>query len=549
MSDVFISYARSTAKQAQAVAGALRALGYSVWIDDDLPAHRTFGRVLEEQMTAAKAAVVIWSADAVQSDWVLSEANRAREDRKLVQVTTDKTRLPMPFDTIQYADLSGWAGDVEAAGWRKVVASVADLMGGTDSPTAGAAAPLALPSKPSIAVMPFANLSGDPEQEYFADGMVEEIVNALSRFRSIFVIASGSTFAFKGKTVAAQEVARLLGVRYVLDGSVRKAGSRVRISVKLIDASDGSQIWGDRFEDTLEDVFALQDKVALAVAGVIEPKVETAEIRRASARPTDNVGSYDLYLRGLEHQRSFERTTVLEALDLFDRALALDPNFGAALALAAQCHMRIVRFAWSDDPDASRRRAVEMAHRALRAAGDDAYVLASVAMVVASMERDHQAAIGLIERAISLNPGAWSAWFFSGAIRLQAGDADGAVENFETVMRLDPMPWRQVARAAFLGQARFQQRRFNEAVTLLKETSQQLDSPHALSFLAASYGHLRQADAAAEALRRYRALSAQPIDAFAPSFLDDPNDIKLFLDGIALAEGRGPAYVPADGAR
>ncbi len=237
MSDVFISYARSTATQAQAAAEALKALGYSVWLDDELLAHHPYTHAIEEQLTAAKAALVIWSAEAVRSEWVLSEANRAREDRKLVQLSVDGARLPMPFDQTQCADLAGWTVDRIVPGWRKVVASVADLVGeGLRRPRRLADAPFALPSKPSIAVMPFANLSGDPEQEYFADGMVEEIVTALSRFKSIFVIGSGSTLSFKGKAISPHEAGRRLGVRYVLEGSVRKAGVRVRITTKLTEA-------------------------------------------------------------------------------------------------------------------------------------------------------------------------------------------------------------------------------------------------------------------------------------------------------------------------
>ena len=211
----------------------------------------------------------------------------------------------MPFDTIHCADLVGWEWCwADAQNWRRVIASIADLTGGTGGTSAAPVpnpfveAPLPLPSKPSIAVMPFANLSGDPEQEYFADGMVTEITTALSRIRSIFVIASASTLSFKGKAVSPQEVGRQLGVRYVLEGNVRKAGARVRISVQLIDAGDGAQVWADRFEDTLDDIFALQDAVALNVTAVIEPTVQTAEVRRAGKRPTDNMGSYDLYLEG-----------------------------------------------------------------------------------------------------------------------------------------------------------------------------------------------------------------------------------------------------------
>jgi adenylate cyclase len=202
---------------------------------------------------------------------VLSEANRAREDQKLVQVTTDASRLPMPFDTIQCAKLAGWSAEAEA-GWCKLVSSIAQLVGSAfQASPAPSSAPC--PTKPSIAVLPFANLSGDPDQDYFANGMVVEIATALSSIPATFVIAGGSGLSFKGKGVSPQEAARQLGVRYVLDGSVRKAANRVQISVNLVDGADGSQTWAERFEDTLDDVFALQDKVALNGAGVIEPKM------------------------------------------------------------------------------------------------------------------------------------------------------------------------------------------------------------------------------------------------------------------------------------
>ena len=268
--------------------------------------------------------------------------------------------------------MTGWTGDPSAPGWRKVVASVADLVGGSgvaQEPVVGASvsgAALPLPSKPSIAVMPFANLSGDPEQEYFADGMVEEITNALSRFRSLFVIASSSALTFKGNAVGAQEAARQLGVRYVLEGSVRKAGSRVRISVKLIDAADGSQIWTNRFEDTLEDVFELQDRIALTVAGVIEPTVQWAEIRRASARSPENMGSYDLYLRALHHRFASNRQESLAALGLLTRSIAIDPEFGPALSLAARLQQQAVVDGWSDDQNESRSQGIALARRARR---------------------------------------------------------------------------------------------------------------------------------------------------------------------------------------
>jgi len=539
VSDVFISYARSTAAQANAAAEALRGLGYSVWLDDELLAHHAYTHAIEEQLTAAKAALVIWSAEAVKSEWVLSEANRAREDHKLVQLTVDGARLPMPFDQTQCADLAGWTGDTNASGWLKVTASIAEMIGATTVAAAPGPA-LALPSKPSIAVMPFANLSGDPEQDYFADGMVVEIVEALSRIRSIFVIASGSGLSFKGKGIGAQEAARQLGVRYVLEGSVRKSANRVRIGVQLIDATDGAQIWTHRFEDVLEDVFDLQDKVALAAAGRIEPTVQQADTRRAAARPTDNMGSYDLYLRALLLQRTFVGENVREALDLANRAMALDPDYGPALVLAAHCHRLLIVYGWSDDPAADTRRGSDLTRRALKAAGEDATVLASVANSLAYFERDYEAARAVLDRALGLNPGCAYAWFCSGIVRTRSADEEHAIADLETALRLDPVGPIRPQILGFMGQVRFQQARFGEAVGFFKELVQHRDTPMGQAFLAAAHGHLGQASEARAALARYHSLSPQSFEAYAAFALVGPVRIKLFLDGIAMAEGKLP---------
>jgi adenylate cyclase len=348
--------------------------------------------------------------------------------------------VPMPFDRVQCEDLSGWTGDLDAAGWRKVAASVGDLVGEPKASPAGLPeAHLPLPSKPSVAVMPFANLSGDAEEDYFADGMVDEIVTVLTRFKSIFVIGSGSTLSFKGKAVSPQEIGRRLGVRYALEGSVRKAGGRVRISVKLADATDGAQVWSERFEDTLQYVFALQDRVALSVAGQIEPTVQVAEIRRASARPTESLGSYQLYLRAWALERTFVKANVLEALDLLNRAIALDPDFAPALALAAICHRVIFNFHWSDDRENDRRQGVQLAHRALRNSGDDATVLANVASVLGFLERDQDATLALHERALALNPGSSFVWFYSDVARLQAGQSELGTAQLARTLRLEPI--------------------------------------------------------------------------------------------------------------
>jgi TolB-like protein/class 3 adenylate cyclase len=207
---------------------------------------------------------------------------------------------------------------------------------------------LPLPDKPSIAVLPFANISGDPEQEYFADGMVEEIITALSRIRWLFVIARNSSFTYKGQSVDVKQVGRELGVRYVLEGSVRKAAGRVRITAQLIDAVTGTHLWAERFDGSLEDVFELQDKVAISVAGIIEPALQTAETARSANRPTKDLTAYDLYLRAYEMALS-SGTQIPAALGLLEQAIERDPNYGPALALAAVLHTRAVADGWSED--------------------------------------------------------------------------------------------------------------------------------------------------------------------------------------------------------
>ena len=231
-------------------------------------------------------------------------------------------------------------------------------------PRATPAASLPLPDKPSIAVLPFANLSGDPEQEYFVDGMVEEIITALSRIRWLFVIARNSTFTYKGQAVDVKRVGRELGVRYVLEGSVRKGGGRVRITAQLIEAQTGAHLWADRFDGLLEDVFDLQDQVAASVAGVIEPALQAAETARSAHRPTSDLSAYDLYLRALA------MGPTLPALQLLEEAIARDPHYGPALALAASCSMNLVNDGVASDRGANRRKGIEFARRALAVSGE-----------------------------------------------------------------------------------------------------------------------------------------------------------------------------------
>jgi TolB-like protein/tetratricopeptide (TPR) repeat protein len=300
-------------------------------------------------------------------------------------------------------------------------------------------ADLSLPDKPSIAVLPFANMSSDPEQEYFADGIVEEIVTALSRVRWLFVIARSSSSTYKGRAVDVKQVGRELGVRYVLEGSVRKSRDRVRITAQLIDATTGAHLWADRFDGALEDIFDLQDRTTEAVVGAIEPKLEQSEIERAKRKPTDSLDAYDFYLRGIANYYPATREESEEMLRLLKRAADLDPKFAAAHGLAAWCFARRKGFGWIDD---RKREIAETAHLARRAAdlgNDDALPLAWAAFALALVCGELDEATGLIDRALGLNANLAIGWGSSGWLRVWRGEPDVAIEHLARAMRLSPL--------------------------------------------------------------------------------------------------------------
>jgi TolB-like protein len=405
-----------------------------------------------------------------------------------------------------------------------------------EMPEAQPIAALPLPDKPSIAVLPFQNMSGDPEQEYFADGMVEEIITALSRIHWLFVIARNSTFTYKGQSVDVKQVGRELGVRYVLEGSVRKGGNRVRITGQLIDAFTGTHLWADRFDGSLEDVFDLQDKVAVSVAGVIEPALQAAEMRRSAARPTTDLTAYDLYLRALAGIYPMTKERIFEALGLLDQALAIDPRYGPALSWAALCHFRMVADGSREDPQATRRTGVDLARRALEVAGNDPRVLANAAFVLAQFGEDIGTMIGLVDRALALNPSFARGWNLSGAIRLFAGDHDLAIEHAETALRLSPRE-RTGLPVLTLGTAYFFKRRFADAVSaLLLSIQDDPGLPPSYRVLAACYAHVGRIDEARAVVAQLRAITAHVMPR-ADLPYRNPEDRELFLSGLRLATG------------
>ena len=396
------------------------------------------------------------------------------------------------------------------------------------------ASPRSLPEKPSIAVLPFANMSGDPGQEYFADGIVEEIITALSRIRWLFVIARNSTFTYKGQIIDPRQVGRDLGVRYLLEGSVRRGGGRVRITAQLVEAETGAHLWADRFDGLLEDVFDLQDRVALNVASVIEPALQVAETARSVTRPPTDITAYDLYLRAYATHMS-AGPQAGGALRLLEQAIERDPYYGPALALAAVCCGRRYTIGGSEDPEADNRKAASFARRALQVAGEDPAVLANAAYALAFLGEDIGAMMALVDRALALNPSFARGWHISGTLRLLAGQLDTAIEHAENSLRLSPrerVGWAQFV----IGAAHFFSLRFEEAVPkFLLVMQEEPSSTTTYRSLAACYAHMGRIEEAREVIARLRAITSRVMPTV--SRLRNPEHRELFLSGLRLAAG------------
>jgi len=414
--DVFISYARPSEEEAHRIAEQLRGRGFSVWRDDELPAHRAYSDVIEERLKSAKAVVVLWSAESGKSHWVRAEADSAREGGTLVQATLDSALPPMPFNQIQCADLNGWNGDTSSPGWKKLESSVAALVRGTGE-EGSAAEPAASPAqkvRASICVLPFVNMSGEPEQEYFSDGISEDITTDLSKISALEVVARNTAFSFKGQNPDVQEVAKQLGVSHVLEGSVRKAGNRIRINAQLIDGSTGKHLWADRFDRDLTDIFEIQDEISKAIVDALKVKLLPAEKKAIESRGTSNVEAYNLYLMARQQwiQGSYGDLSRDKAIVRFcEQSVAMDPNYAEAWALLglAQLELRFVH-------------------------GLD------------------QNGLPAAERALALNPNLPEAHCIKARYLEEAGQAEEAEQQVRYALKLDPESWeanRETARILF----------------------------------------------------------------------------------------------------
>jgi len=386
-------------------------------------------------------------------------------------------------------------------------------------------APLPLPDKPSIAVLPFQNMSGDPEQDYFADGMVEDIITGLSRINWLFVIARNSSFAYKGKSPDVRQVGRELGVRYVLEGSVRKAGNRVRITSQLVEAETSAHLWADKFDGALEDVFDLQDKITDAVVGIIEPSLRRAEIERARRKRPENLNAYDLYLRALPYFHSVMPEDAESGMGLLEDALKLDPNYAAAHAFMAWAlEIRVVRGGFNE---ADATAALRHARAALVHGGDDATALATASLVLLHLGHDFAAASGAIARALSLNGSNATGLYFGALIHAWSGDPAIAEDYAHRALRLSPFDPLSFHSYFALGNVRVREQRYDEAAAFFANAVQ--TNPRFSTLYAAQAAALAMAGRIEEAKSVARRLLE-----LEPTFRIKP--VTLFLSAFARPE-------------
>ena len=394
---------------------------------------------------------------------------------------------------------------------------------------------LALPDKPSIAVLPFQNMSGDPEQEYFSDGMVEEIITALSRFHWFFVIARNSSFTYKGRAVDVKQVARELGVRYVLEGSVRKAGQKVRITGQLIDAATGAHLWAEKFEGTLDDVFALQDQVTASVAGILGPRLQQAEIDRVRRTPTLNLGAYELYLMGQSHLYRQTAEDCRRAYALGKQASDIDPTFASTWALMAACHHQsFARFFGSFEGDSS-AECVRLVRLALNCDPSDPEIQALAGGLLGFHERDLAAGLALTGKAIIHNPNSARAHAWGGWVFIYAGDTVQARARFRQAIRLSPVdPYIGTFRCG-VGVSYFLERNLIEAHPLLESALQENEFPTTYRFLAATLAHLGRLDEAHGVIKRLLLIQPNSTIAHAGRPYQNKDQVSLLHDGLRKA--------------
>ena len=455
-------------------------------------------------------------------------------------VVVEENNVQVHISALRKALEDGRSGEhylmtVPGRGYRLLGLQPPHRAGGGDSEAGQGPA---LPDKPSIAVLPFQSMSGDPEQEYFADGVVEEIITALSRFSGLFVVARNSSFTYKGRAVDVRQVGRELGVRYVLEGSVRRDRRRARITGQLLDAATGVHLWADRFEGELEDIFGLQDRVTASVVGAIAPRLEQAEIARTTRKPTGSLDAYDYYLRGRSRLHLWTQEAVEDALRLFGQAIDADPDFANAYGMAAMCYGQRWLNGWTRDRAQETTEAARLAARAAELGKDDAVALSSAGYVRARVAGDLDAGVALLDQALRLNPNLAQAWYCSGYVSIFCGETDVALERLLHVTRLspiDPLMFLVRTGTAF---AHFIAGRDDEASAWAEQALRDKPNFHpAVRVAAASHAMAGRPDDAARAMAHLRQLNP----ALRTSDLKDllpfrrPGDLARYAEGLRRA--------------
>jgi TolB-like protein len=470
----------------------------------------------------------VWGGRIVSESTLTSHINAAR---KAIGDSGQEQRL------IRTAARKGFrfVGDVREArppdGFGPVEAGAAE-------PDVASARALAPPDGPSIAALPFVNLSGDAEQEYFADGVVEDIITALSRISWLFVVARNSSFTYKGRAVDVRQVGRELGVRYALEGSVRKAANRVRITGQLVDATTGAHLWAERFDGVLNDIFELQEQVAASVVGAIAPRLERAEMELAKKKPTESLRAYDHYLRGMASFHRGTREAINEALPLFYKAIEFDPDFASAYGMAAWCYVWRKINGWMADRAGEIAEGARLARRAVELGRDDAVALARAGHALGHLVGDLDSGIALLDRAQMLNPNLAAAWFLGGFLRTFRGEPDDAIEHFSRAMRLSPLDPELFRVQVGMALAHLFAGRFDAASSWAEKAFRELPSLLvAVSIIAASHALADRADEARRAMHHLRqldpALRIVNIKDWLP--LRRPQDLATLADGLRKA--------------
>ncbi|MGD9968308.1 MAG: TIR domain-containing protein [Hyphomonadaceae bacterium] len=436
MADVFISYSRSDAATARRFAEAFEALGYSVWWDIALRSGETFDEAIEQALKQAKAVIVLWSKTSVGSRWVRTEATIADRNGTLAPVMIEPCERPILFELTHTADLSLWRGDAGDKTWLALEADVRKLVDKRAGPEG------ALPAKPenakdarpALLVLPFVNMSGDGEQEYFADGVTEDIITDLSKIAAISVVSRNTAFTYKGKAVAVAALARDLSVSHILEGSVRKSGTRVRVTAQLLEAKSDAQIWAERFDRTLDDIFAIQDEISKAIVGALQVKLAPEEKRAIEKRATASSEAYELYVMARAFSRKGSERLKPVIIRICRRVVELDPNFAPAWALISFAESELTQRGVAGS---SPQRALETAQRAIDADPNFAPGYAALAEAHLRGLAESQPVDALLQRALELDPDCYEAHLVAGASAIAKREYETAVRHFERAIALD----------------------------------------------------------------------------------------------------------------